>query len=351
MYGKADVVVCDLWVQYGRDTRIQFSYPVLQTCATFIVPRPHRKPHTWYSVFAGLSNENWLALSIVLFIYWGLLWICKKLSQKKAKFLTLDKILIDLLTLIITPNSVKSPDINAYSQILTAWTLFSNFIVLFYSCNIISSLTVPHYMERIDSLEDCIANNLTLLTTFPIDPNVFFDMTKPSHVRFNENYKLSSDTNLYNSLIEKELFAILIIYYFDGTATIDAGHLVPYMKYHPSKFRLMRNCLYSPYTSFGFPLNSPFYASINWLLLYMFESGIFLYHKRQEITKHHPIDWESIFLEDQTTADVQVLRVEHIFGAFVIFACGHILALLVFLVEIKEKISFYLKYSANANKT
>lgn len=336
VFGYADVAICDLWVQYYRNHRIEFSYPVFQTCATVIVPRPHLVQPNWTRIFAGLSFTTWMAILCCFMICWIFLSCIKNCpSQTKYLSVTIDKIFIDLISILLTANSISSSKNAGYIQVLTAWSILSSFIVLFYSCDVISFLTVPNYTKRIDSVKDCVASNLSWGSTVEIDMSIYLNLKKLSHKIFANRFDVSvNNSHEIEELIRREQYALLVVYFFDGTAAVDSGVLES-IEFDASQFRLMRSCFYSPYISFGFPLNSPYREAMEYYLIHMFEAGLYLYHKRFEIQKHHAKNWPSIFLEEQSSAEVQVLRMEHVYGAFIVLALGCALALLVFLWEMR----------------
>lgn len=338
--------ICDLWVQYPRFTLLDFSYPVFQTCVTFLVPKPKILPYKWSSFLGGLSSEIWFLLGLTFAILWILLSATSYFiwSKNNTNF---NQAFFDLFRILTTADSIPIYYSRGHMTLLGIWSIFCNFMILFFSSNIILSSTLPKYTARIDTIDDFAESNLSWGISTNVDFTFIIDLKNPAHKLMKKNFIITENkTRVVNELIAQNKFAIFTTSYFDGTATTEAG-ITADIKFKTSQLRIMRNCIYQPYIAFGFPYNSPFKHSIENILLRMFETGIILYNRRNELRKKNPHDWDIVFEVGMPHSDLEpkILEVIHIFGSFIILAMGHGLATIVFLWEIRKKIDEYLSPS------
>lgn len=342
MYGNADVTICDLWVQYPRSTQIDFAYPVILAGISLLVPRPELVLYKWTSIFDGLSSYTWLLLGIVFISFWtilkGLRLKFGKSNRKKQS--QTGAIFTELFRLLITSDGATQFDIPGYPVFQQMWSIFSTFMILIYSCNIITSLTVPRYDGRVDKPADFVKANLTWGITHLLDFNIILDMNDEYERKMREQFMIIENrTKVAQKMLDAKKFAILLNYYYDGTASITAGNKYG-LTFSPSQYRLMKEDLYAAYISYGFQFNSPYKESMELMMVYMFEAGFIMYYKRRVIERDHPQDWDSIFNDDTSHSDSEpkVLRMGHVFSAFVMLIIGQLLAFTVLIWELRYKV-------------
>lgn len=332
--GYADATICDAWVQSPRNTRIDNSYPVFQTCETFLVPKPHILPHKWSSFLGGFTSEIWILLTLLFIILWILISVIIYYSAMDHQPQIIQTF-FDLLQLLTTSDSIPDRRSQKILQLFALWSIFCCFMTMFFGSNLTSSSTIPKYSSRIDTPADFVQANLSWGSFVYMDFDIILDLSNPFHKIMKVKFIMfGNDTRYVNQLIRKNLFGIFAISYFDDTASIEAGDSE--VTFKPSKLRIMRSCIYKPYIAFGFPFNSPFKIGMDEMLMRMFETGLILHYRRDELRKENPHDWNIIFEGAESSSDLEpkVLMFEHIFGAFIILGVGYALAMVVFISEI-----------------
>lgn len=337
MSGIADLTYCDIWVMHPRINLIDFVYPYFEICITFIVPRPTLLPGNWYSIFTGFSLKLWLSILTMfcltaIILHFIIQFFQKRLIELK-KFLKCGDIIIEMISILVTGNSVPSSDIPGYSFILTIWSLFSLFVGYLYASNLVSFLTVPNFTIKINTAEDFKNANLSWGAIDSYSKEYLFHRDNPEHQIFFQNFNLDSydDYDLFMERINRGNYAVLVTNFGDGSAVIlKSFDKIPFLKY-----RIMRKCFYRPFISIWFPYNSPYKNIIEKYIIKLVETGVFQQIKKYEIRQQYSQNWESIYSDsDGSSVDgPQVLTLDHIYSAFILLIFGLSCSILGFIYE------------------
>jgi len=249
--------------------------------------------------------------------------------------------LLDVYGLLITAGQfgMKKHNLVSIRVLLTWWSLMAILMTLMYSCNLVSFLTIPKYEIRIDSPESFEKSNLFWGLNVMIEmESLNLNRKGVPYVKDNVIMEYELRERLEN--IKTEKYAVLV-YRMSREMTILCG-----FEDIPTKnLRLMKECLYEPYTSMILPKNSPYQHSVDSLLMRMFDVGIFQHVVQSQIHKHVPISMRSVFKErdaiDTDSDKPEILTLEHVQGAFYFLIFFNLISIAVFLTE-----TFYLKFKS-----
>lgn len=336
--GRSHLSFCNIWVQYPRNIRIDFTSSFYESCLTFLVPRPTILPYSWLSFFNGFSIELWIGILTVFVFFTIISWIIGKLNEiilkEENENLTTSSIFIDLIGILTTGNSIPNSNVPGYTILLTSWALFGLNIAAIYSSDLVSVLTVPQYTARIETPEDFVAANLTWGTFRPVDLSMF-DSNQESHKKIISNFHAESDEHpeAVAMKVEGGRYAILMINQGGGIATVQLG----INDFPVRKMRLMRkNCIYKPFIAFGFPNNSPYKYAIDRMIVRLFETGIYNYVKKKTVRPYYPLEWESMFSDTDSSPDNTpvILTISQMNGVFYMLFVGLSLSILAFFGEL-----------------
>lgn len=341
--GVADLCYCGIWVQPDRNNFVDFSHSFQQRCATFLVPRPRITDYKWFSIFLGISTDIWTALLVIIVIVFlalfSLMTISNKLhvphttSTTNNERIPLITIILGIVRVLTTPDSIPSYSTPGYTLVLTCWSVCCLFLTNFYSSDLVSFLILPRYTERINSAEQFARSNLSWESN--LQPNFnFLDLSLKSHQLIKQNFQLENNTDARVRHLISGTYAVYIIRIHDQFVMITGRIGITASNIPVSYLRLMRSCIYSPYIAFGFRHGSPFKDAMETKLRWLFEAGITHYVSEREIRKVYATNWESVLDETDVKGKTpEVLRVEHIVGAFIILIALHSISFIVFLVE------------------
>lgn len=322
--GKSDLIFCGLWVQYPRSFRIEYSNTIFETCITFLVPRPKQLPVEMFSLFEVFNYKVWVA-----FIFCFIITVIVLVLYKPRRLI---EIIMELISLLTTGNSISIQGFIGSNCILMTWSIFALFFSLFYSSQITTYLAIPMFTPRIDTAEQLAASNLTWGTFRPSG----FQFFNPSHKaemiiqnryrfhNFNESKKILDE-------IKRGQYAVLMTRYGRKWASVLRGlDEMPY-----DNLRIMKNCFYRPYMAQAFPLNSPLKHGFNFYLDQLYDLGIYNVIKLQVRTKYLPVDADNIFHElDKNNNEPVVLKIQHLMGAFVFLGVGLVIGCIIFAWEL-----------------
>lgn len=333
MSANADFVFCALWVFYPRCSKIDFSHSFIETCITFLVPRPQILPYNWISIFQQLSGKVWgaILISFVIIIIASKLFYFLTNSIHNQNINEPDY-LITIIGLFVTGNSIPITKVLGLRSLLSAWGLVGLFICMFYSSDLVSYLTLNKYTKRIDTPDDFVKSNLTW-GIFEYSGFTFLNLETKSDriIKTRVRYETYNNTDRVINDINQNRFAVLAVVYSKKDVVIFRGiDNIPLLK-----LRLMKHCFYKPFISYGFPKNSPYRLMINKILYRIFETGLYQKIRKNVIKQHYKMIWDSLLIELDSIpgTSFEQLKIEHMLGAFVVLGIGIGISCVVFIFE------------------
>lgn len=333
--GRADLCFCGLWVQYPRNKLLQFSSAWLDTCLTFLVPRPRVLPYTWNSAFMGFKTSLWICLLGVVILMIFLLIIFIKFSKSSMNIKndpSPTKIIFDVLNIIFTSTTIPDYSVPGTVSLLTGWAFFCLFISQLYSTDLITFLTIPRYEKRIDTTTDFVKNNLSW-GLFRSTHFEYLNMNLKTDRAIRDTFYVENDLETRLRGISSNKYGVMV-YNFHGSAVVFEG----FDEIPVANLRLMKSCLSRPYIAYGFAQNSPFSDVIDQHLGRLFEAGVANYIKAKEIGDHQGTIWESISNENDGKSQSQengpeILTLAQLYGPFIILLIGCSIGLVMFSLE------------------
>lgn len=261
------------------------------------------------------------------------LWINNIIKRE----IDIQKLLMDFVRLLTTSDSTSVHLIPGCVSIFFCWSIFCLFMTNFYSSDLVSFLTIPRYTPRIDTADEFVKFNLSWQLSDPTRDFPFLDFSLESHRFIRDKFSPEDNPVVGAENIRSGKYASLVYKIDKQIISMNGRNDTPIQN-----LRLMKSCLISPFVAYGFRHNSPFKVAIDKKLRTIFESGIVTHISEREIRKRYSSVWESVMqeLDYNDSNEPEVLRVEHIFGAFILLFIGYLVSFVAFINENKNRHMF-----------
>lgn len=322
--GRADMVLNAQALRSAENHAGVFAYPHKQTKLCPVVPKASRvAPYkNFYLVF---SSTTWTVFSFSLLLY-VILWLTLEEINKSVSGIgkeTRDRISIvfDAFRILVTGSiSVKFMLLHQ-NIIFINFVFFSIIITNTFQGSLTSYLTLPLYMDDLDTLRDLAESHLKILvldglTSWlqPRDANDVLHQLMPKYIPISdlmEGFKHVGKNNNLSIIIDNTHFE-----HWSRDPQFTKGGLV--------LFHEMKECVYNGYSAYGVRTHSPLYEYINRIISMSLESGL---------TQH----WSTIrdnFQSFNGVKTAEAFRIEHLLMAFYILMLGMLVSCVFFITEV-----------------
>lgn len=336
--GKADFVMCSIYVSQYRYTIIDYGVNYIQASSKFLVPRPKLEPFKWYSMFQSLQMNVWIVNGLLFLLTTTSLLFSRYLYQtimkpQKRQNGTLMDIIFMLLGITYNCASIKRFQIPGYGFILTCWSVFGLFIGILYSCDLEGVLKFPNYDKVMNTPAEFLASDLSWTLLFEID---YAEVTYTEYTSLLVNKVDIIKPYQLNTLIDnlKNKRKAIFVITQDKFPVLEALPLNFLPKDVLLDLRLMKGNFLQGTVAPVYRKNSPYKRYFEKLLMQIIDAGIFEYIKDEEIRKLYSNAWNSVRFERQTTHAVTKLNLSQMYGTFLILCFGLGISGMVFIMEL-----------------
>ncbi|CAK9806164.1 Glutamate receptor U1 [Anthophora quadrimaculata] len=326
---KVDMAFASIWLTMDQNTFVHLSEPWYQVHLHFLVPRPRRTTSFW-ALSRPFSGAVWCLLLSALFLHcfytYVRAWIDPKFPKKFRNFLIT---LTDLIGCLLS-SSVPRACVTNKLQILL-WQTAGWLIITAYCSSLAARLSSSDYENRIDTVEQFLAANLSWGNMGQVPPfRDYFDLTNPYSSQLPSKYRYIKNSTQLKKLIVQGDYAIL-------------GKIVG-MSFFPDdyvsnddlkNYRLMKQPVGNLYAAFA--IQPWLLEPINRIMLYLKETGITIWHLRDVIRSLGSYNLHEVLVEhDGYDGNVQVLGLTPLGAGFSLLLVGSSIASLVFYLELKH---------------
>ncbi|KZC10876.1 Glutamate receptor delta-2 subunit [Dufourea novaeangliae] len=326
---KADIAFGSIWVTYEQNKFIQLSDPWFEVCMHFLVPRPRRRTNFW-ALTRPFSEEIWELLLLAIILHslyaYARAWIDPKFPKRFRNFVTTLTELIGWFLNSSVPRTITSNKL----QILL-WQIAGWLIIAAYCSSLASRLATVEYQNRIDTVEQFLAANLSWGSVGQVPPfHDYFDFTDQSTAQLPRRYQHLENITEWEMWLKNDGHAVLgkII-----DTTFFPNDYVPndYLK----NYRVMMNPVGSFHIAFG--LQPWLLVPINRIMMRLKETGIVSWQLRDVIRRRDSYNLREVLVEhDRYDGAVQVLGLTPLGAGFSLLFVGFSAATFVFYMELRH---------------
>lgn len=308
---------------YGR---VEHTIVLSRDDLCVLVPKAQIAP-TFWNLFRSFSCQVWILISVTLILaYLFCLIIYRNIFAG-------DKLMLDLLACIIsTPRAKLHRPMMSSRLFLCVWLVYGLLISAAFKGNLTSNLVDREYLPDVDSLQELAQSSypLACLPRHLKHMNRYLDPKNPFEALLRKKIEVIPDLHFRKLMDDNNLsYAYLQKYHVSVFRANSRRHSV---KGKPC-FHAMSQCIVPFHAVYIVPYGSAYLGYINRLMRNAQEYGYLNY-------------WQGLmnavlrrtrrtgFLHRGTDDQPEVLQLFHFQAAFCLWACGSMLALICFILEL-----------------
>ncbi|XP_076669091.1 glutamate receptor ionotropic, delta-1 [Andrena cerasifolii] len=324
---KADVAFASIWITHDQNTFVHLSEPWYQLYIHFLVPRPRRTTNFW-ALVRPFSRQVWCLLVATVLLHslytYSRAWIDTKYPKRFRNFLIT---LIDLIGFLLSSSVPSATESNKIQVLL--WRTAGWLIIAAYCSSLAARLASSEYEERIDTVEQFLAANLTWGRKGQVPSfRDYFDLTNQYSAQLPRRYRYLENDTQWKTYMKQGNYAIL------GKIVDTCFFPDDYIENEDLKnYRLMKEPVGRFYAAFA--LQSWLLKPVNTVMLRLKEAGITIWHLRDVIRRRDSYNLRQVLIEhDGYDGSVQVLGLTPLAAGFSLLLIGATIAVLVFHLEL-----------------
>lgn len=333
--GRADMAMCSFWLNIVTNyaPNVSTTYPFLDSCVTFLVPKPQLLPSISY-VLQPIQFHLWLLLAAVLIATSATLHEFRK-RENDHEALYGESFFSVLRILTGGPlDSHSSSQRWPARFVLLSLNLFALLLSTAYSAGFVSSLAQPRVANPVFYLKDMVSTKLRI-DVQTSDVKLFANFLRTfenRYVRKLGDQVVSSALEGYEKIDMKD-FARVVKLVGKEFVTDTEG----FDEYRKTHLRILKECTFSPLTTFAFRKASRYTIYFNKMLMRLNEHG-FTTHWYKQLTIGPDLAYMRNFFSTYVSEVFQrePLTIRQLQGAFLLLVIGLLVAFATFVWEIKK---------------
>ncbi|XP_054289051.1 uncharacterized protein LOC129004476 [Macrosteles quadrilineatus] len=224
--------------------------------------------------------------------------------------------------------------------VLTAWSIFSLLLTTVLSTGIVSSLILPMYSSRVDTLKQLVEGGYYWTAQYYIEfvsedlKASIFDFQNKRHKLYEKRYKYMTEnavsaamyTDKKMTMISQVLNNDLVVLDTDGTVGHEALKL----------YRVARESLGRGHISFGVEKHSPMLEPLTIMTMRFMEAGLLREWKFQVLYRWPLFNTRHLLIENDvpTFGQPEVMPISKLRPLFYMLTAGLMFAFIIFCLEI-----------------
>ncbi|XP_076630643.1 uncharacterized protein LOC143346440 [Colletes latitarsis] len=326
---KANMAFGGIWLIHEQHEFVHFSEPWYQLLVIFLVPRP-RPTTSFWALTKPFSGKVWYLIASLLFLQSLYMYVRAQIDSKFPK--RFRNFLVSLIDLIGTFLSTSVPQTTTNNKLgILLWQTAGWLIISAYCSSLAARLATLEYENRIDTMEQFIAANLTWGRIDQPPPfRDYFDLTDAYAAQLPNRFHLLNNVEEINKHIMDGNYAIL------GKILDDCFFPDDYVPNDKLKnFRLMGQSVGRFYAAFA--IQPWLLMPVNRMMLLLKQTGIVNWHMRNVIRRRSSYNLRDVLVEhDGYDGSVQILGLTPLAAGFSLLVVGLSIAGLVFYLELKR---------------
>ncbi|KAF5301306.1 hypothetical protein FQR65_LT08925 [Abscondita terminalis] len=305
---------------HGRQSQV-----VLYDDFVWVVPAP-KKLYPIEVLKIVFKNNVWLSILVaywIISIFW---WLVLKLSSSNSDF---SSVLLTVYSLTLFGSSHQTPSILGLKFIFIFYIVYSIHIQTGFTCNLINILTVPQFEKQINTLEELLKSNLSVIIDHSLYEKYFSQKSDHDDLYSKIRKKMVnySAQNFKKFIYDNETYTKYSYFHIrDEVESLQVFLNTTIYKFVDNSITNSRKI------SIVLPFFSYFAETLFDLINIFIDTGLHD-HLINEIAFFQKLSMVSSF--KASDEDNVVLNLEHLTFPFVFWIVGLILAMFVFIAEIK----------------
>ncbi|XP_053978467.1 uncharacterized protein LOC128876273 isoform X1 [Hylaeus volcanicus] len=326
---KADMAFASIWMTHDQNQFVHLSDPWHQVYISFLVPRP-RRTTTFWALTRPFPGKIWSLLASLLLLQilymCARAWVDPKYPKRYQNFFVSLFVLIGAFLSSSVPRTAPNNKLHVLLWQVAGWL-----IITAYSSSLAARLATTEYEDRIDTIDQFLAANLSWGHMNQPPPfKDYFDLTNPHAAQLPNRYRTVKNPKEAKKLISDGNYAIIgkiVDNFFFPDDQISNDDL--------KNYRLMRESVGRFYTSFA--LQPWLQRPVNRMMLLLKETGITVWHLRNVIRRRDCSNLREVLIEhDGYDGSIQVLGLTPLAAGFSLLIAGSSMAVFVFYLELKR---------------
>lgn len=312
---EADIAICSIAVTEERSKVVAFTHPYMYTPVTFASDKPQNIPNR-FAIFYTFSWRVWLALFLCflflsIFIY--------MFFRRKGNYST---VFLNMLGIGVEQSFQLKSRLSSVRFIMMSWIIGVMCLTYSYKAVLLSSFSLPNLsgVRDIKELSEAAQN-----------PSFHCFCNKHSYI-----YKslVESDSELIKPIAEclKRTPDSLLNYDFLLNSAFKKAHIDGKFNFAEVKRKLFisDDTFFTGMAGVAVNKNYPCFNALNDFILKIYEAGFI---QRYQSHKDFLIEIKDKS-SDYDISPCRILRMDDLFGAFIILSAGLFLSTLILVIEI-----------------
>lgn len=332
---RSDIAMCNQWQISVATNDMDMSIPYMQTCSTFLVPKPNLLPQFTY-VFQPFQIELWSFTAFLITLYGCLLYIIsngyRRIFNTTIAYTKIGIALMHSIRILTVGSTYLPPTFfGSLRQIIFFSSLTALLLSTAYSSGFTSSLTSPRYEKPINVLEDMVEQG-TYWGAKEVDTFAVYNTTKNQFLQIiNKRFKLEMNDNDRDDRISDNNYAFAINNLPNHYIT-DTEELNEYGKVH---MKVLSECVGFYYLVFGYKRNSPYKKLIDKHINRCDEHGLINHWNGLMQTFGGSSYMDNFFKTYVTTKNTfEPLNIKLIQGIFIFLIIGYVISVCILFLEL-----------------
>ncbi|KAG8041461.1 hypothetical protein G9C98_002754, partial [Cotesia typhae] len=320
---EIDVAFSGIWLKHDHYRFVNLTKPWHQLFINYLVPRPKHR-YSFWALTRPLTPGVWLAIFGMIFLQslnvYAKAWIIPHAEKRYRSYITT---LIELVARLVGTWAPKR--VQGFKIQTVAWHMAGVLIVTAYSCSLATDLTFPDFEKR-----RFILKNLTWGRESPVPKfDDYFNLNDKYASQFPKKFQLEKSPEERHKKIIQGNYAIvgrMIDWIFFPENNISSEELQDY--------RVMKQSVGDYYVTFA--VKPWLVKSFDKVILWMKESGMVTYHRKDVIRRKTPRSLLQVLIEyDIETETAHALELLPLSAAFAFLFFGLFVSSVIFFIELK----------------
>uniref|UniRef100_A0A336LSD3 CSON002663 protein n=1 Tax=Culicoides sonorensis TaxID=179676 RepID=A0A336LSD3_CULSO len=331
----ADLTGAGCYLMGDRYNWIQYTPAIQLSSVINVLPKPGPLPY-WYTPILPFTGIIWTCVILILIGSALIVYYMEKIQKKLILNGNMNQNLTDLITNLLKLSLFQSTHINrssiTNSVFYGLFLMYSLIIGNFYLGGLSSIMTVTPYEAPIDSLYKLVSTNLIWGGTSVTWIFAIQQSSDPAHKLYSSKF-IEISIEKVQSLVKTRNMAVVCDKTQGGTVTIEG-----LIDQNDSQFMMiMQQPMYHQYTALIASKTWPYMEQLNRIAYMQQESGIQkIWEYEAMVNSMDHVIQRNLFLNMKPAGNSEPVKLSvfHVIGALFLLIFGHLIAFLVFLIEI-----------------
>lgn len=337
--GQADIAMANIWQLASLEPVMDFGPSLTKIREVFLVRRPEIMDFRWQTVLKIFKPQVWyytVASSILITVMY---WIGIR-SVYSARAATWMGSLLTIFGFFIMTTSQSRVDEGNVRVLLTSWSIFAFLFTTSLSSGIVSSLTLPTFTPRVDSLRQLVDDKYFWTAQFYVNfmnnsdtQGALFDLKNHWVCLFEKNYKFLDEEEVKRKTGVDKKMVFFGQTYGNDLVILDTDGLFGHKGLND--YRVVKEHTSEHHVTFGVKKNSPLLEPLTHVTIWFLQNGLFKHWKDGVIRRWPEFNTGHLLVEEDTPTfgEPQPLQLSKLRPVFYFLLFGLLFSTFTFLAE------------------